>query len=118
MFCKHCASEIDNDVIICPKCMKQVQELKGAEAPQVVINNSNMNSNTNTNSIPAYVTTKKKSVAIVLCVLGFFGLAGLHKFYEGKPIMGILYLVTVGFFFIGTAVDLIALLAKPSIYTV
>lgn len=28
MYCKHCGNEIDNDVIICTKCGKQVQDLK------------------------------------------------------------------------------------------
>lgn len=28
MFCKHCGNEIDDDVIICMSCGKQVQELK------------------------------------------------------------------------------------------
>lgn len=28
MFCRHCGNEIDDDVIICMKCGKQVQDLK------------------------------------------------------------------------------------------
>ncbi len=117
MYCKYCASEIDNDVIICPKCGKQVQELKGADStPQVVINNSN--SNVNTNTMPAYGNVKKKSTSIILCCIGFLGVAGLHKFYEGKPLAGLIYFFTFGLFFIGTILDLLALLAKPSTYIV
>ena len=43
MYCKHCAAEIDDDVIICPKCGKQVQELKYSESnlPQNIIINNN-----------------------------------------------------------------------------
>ena len=28
MFCKFCANEIDENVVICPRCGKQVSELK------------------------------------------------------------------------------------------
>lgn len=60
--------------------------------------------------------TKKKSTSIVLCCLGFLGIGGIHKFYEGKSLMGIIYLLTGGLFVIGTIIDLFALLSKPSTY--
>ena len=61
---------------------------------------------------------KDKKKAIILCCLGFVGISGIHKFYEGKIGMGILYLLTFGLFFIGTVVDLIVLMGKPSTYYV
>jgi len=45
-YCKYCGSLIDVDCIICPKCGKQVEQIK-AELPNVVINNNNTNSNIN-----------------------------------------------------------------------
>jgi len=54
--------------------------------------------------------SKNKKVSIILCLFGFIGFAGLHKFYHGKWIMGIIYFCTVGFGFFGTLFDLIALL--------
>ena len=36
-----------------------------------------------------------------------FGVAGIHRFYLGKPITGLLYLFTFGLFGIGQVVDLI-----------
>lgn len=47
--------------------------------------------------------------AYVLCVLGFFGFAGLHRFYLGKFGSGALYLFTFGFLGIGTIIDLFIL---------
>lgn len=124
MYCKHCASEIDDDVIICPKCGKQVQELKSqtAQPQNIIINNS---SSANSSAAASAVATatpmntgkpKNKMVAILLCIFG--GVFGIHKFYEGKVGMGILYAFTCGLLFIGVVFDLIALLGKPSTYYV
>lgn len=54
---------------------------------------------------------KDANTALVLCVL--FGYFGVHKFYEGKIGLGILYLLTFGLFGIGWIID-IALLAIKS----
>ena len=51
----------------------------------------------------------EKTMAIFLCALGYIGIGGLHQFYVGKKGMGLLYLITYGFFLIGTTVDLIKL---------
>lgn len=59
---------------------------------------------------------KNKWAALALCF--FFGFLGAHKFYEEKTGMGILYLFTGGLFMIGWIVDFIALLFKPTHYTV
>ena len=59
---------------------------------------------------------KNKWVAFLLCL--FLGGIGAHKFYEGKIIMGILYLLTGGLLGIGVLVDLILLLLKPNPYSV
>ena len=57
-----------------------------------------------------------KWVAFVLCLL--LGYLGVHKFYEGKAGMGILYLFTAGLFGIGWIVDIISILTKPNPYYV
>lgn len=104
MYCKHCANEIDDDVIVCPKCGKQVGELKGSSS-------SGGFDGFGDSSKP-----KNKVLAILLCCLGFIFIGGIHKFYEGKIGLGILYILTGGLFWIGTIVDLIDLCSKKDTY--
>lgn len=59
-------------------------------------------------------TWKNKWVALVLC--SFLGWIGVHKYYEGKIGMGILYTLTLGLFFIGWIVDIFILIFKPNPY--
>lgn len=49
---------------------------------------------------------KSTGVAYLLCILGFFGFAGLHRFYLGRWVTGLIWLFTAGLLFIGTIVDL------------
>ncbi len=57
---------------------------------------------------------KNKWISFFLCLL--FGLFGAHKFYEGRILLGILYICTVGLFGVGVIVDLIILFFKPNPY--
>ncbi len=50
--------------------------------------------------------------AYLLCLAQFFGFAGLHRFYLGKPVTGTLWLFTWGLFGIGLLYDLITLPAQ------
>ncbi len=119
-FCKHCGAKIPTAAVICTHCGCQVEDIKNNEQPNIVINNANTNTNTNVNAnVNAGmfgVRMKNKWVAFLLCIfLGFFG---VHKFYEGKVGMGILYLFTGGLFGIGWFIDCIVLLCKPNPYYV
>nr|DAF83521.1 MAG TPA: TM2 domain [Caudoviricetes sp.] len=51
---------------------------------------------------------KRKIITFVLCL--FFGMYGIHKFYQKKIGLGILYLFTLGIFGFGWLVDAILLL--------
>jgi ribosomal protein L40E len=122
-FCKHCGQKIPEDAVICTQCGRQVEELRQAAPvqaqPQIIINNDNTNTNTNTNNNYGAVPRgreKNKWVALLLCL--FLGGIGAHKFYEGKIVMGIIYLFTAGLFGIGVLVDFISLLFKKNPYYV
>jgi len=121
-FCKHCGQKISEAAVICPSCGCQVEEIKSAQtqAP-IVINNTNTNSNVNTNTNINTNTAlnkkqKNKWVAFLLCL--FLGYFGVHKFYEGKIGMGVLYVLTVGLFGIGWLIDTIILRLRPEPYDV
>lgn len=121
-FCKHCGEKIPVAAVICTHCGCQVEKVKHADQPNIVINNTNTNSNVNQNvnqnqnTVIHHGRAKNKWVAFCLCF--FLGVIGAHKFYEGKIGMGVLYLCTGGLFGIGWIVDCILLLCKPNPYYV
>ncbi|GAA4515764.1 TM2 domain-containing protein [Brevibacterium yomogidense] len=49
---------------------------------------------------------KDEGLALVLTILGFFFVAGLQYFYLGKILKGILFFLTLGFFYVGTVISL------------
>ena len=60
--------------------------------------------------------TCKKWVSFGLCL--FLGAIGAHKFYEGKTMLGILYLFTGGLFSLGWFIDIFVILSKNDPYYV
>ncbi len=57
---------------------------------------------------------KNKWVSFFLCL--FLGVLGAHKFYEGRILLGILYVCTGGLCGIGVIIDLVILFFKPNPY--
>ena len=115
-FCKHCGEKIPEDAVVCTKCGRQVEELKKTSGEQIIINNNNSAVANATAIAGGYGRLRNKWVALILCI--FLGYFGVHKFYEGKVGMGIIYLFTFGLFGIGWAIDTIVLLFKPNPYYV
>ncbi|GEO05699.1 membrane protein [Adhaeribacter aerolatus] len=50
---------------------------------------------------------KDPMLILITAAIGFFGAAGIHRFITGDIGMGVVYLLTAGFCFIGTIVDVI-----------
>ncbi|MCK9409333.1 MAG: TM2 domain-containing protein [Bacteriovoracaceae bacterium] len=50
---------------------------------------------------------KDTTMILVATVIGFFGVAGVQRFLTNQTGMGLLYLFTLGFCFIGTIIDLV-----------
>ncbi len=57
---------------------------------------------------------KSKWVSFFLCL--FLGVFGAHKFYEGRVLLGVLYVFTSGLFGMGVIIDLVILFFKPNPY--
>lgn len=105
-FCMHCGAAIDKECVVCPQCGKQVEELTGKRNDNNIVINNNV----------GYGRQKNKWTAFLLCL--FLGYLGVHKFYEGKILLGIFYLCTLGFCGVGWLIDLIVILFKPNPYYV
>lgn len=102
-FCENCGTERKEGADFCLGCGKKFNQ----ETPsQTVI----IQSQTNIARRGPY----NKWVTFLLCF--FLGPLGIHKFYEGKAGMGVLYIFTFGLFGIGILVDLIVALCKPTTY--
>lgn len=56
------------------------------------------------------VSPLSRTTALLLSLLSFFGLCGIHRFYAGRPITGILQLITFGLFGIWQLIDIICLI--------
>lgn len=115
-YCKFCGARIPMDAVVCTHCGRQVEMLQSQQNNQpIVINNTTTQSN-NQNVVVGTGRPKNKLTAVLLCL--FLGEFGVHRFYEGKILTGLLWMFTVGLFGIGWLVDLIILLCKPSTYYV
>lgn len=111
-FCKFCGNEVEIDAVICVRCGKQIEKLKldrNDLNSQVIINNVNTVNGRLGKECDKWIT-------LILCI--FFGVLGVHKFYERKNGIGVLYILTFGLFGIGVIMDLIFILSKPNPYYV
>ena len=115
-FCAECLVEVKGRMYCKQDLGNVLDEAKSqsAAAPVITITNTNdsVNTNQNTNTNGAGLPPRKsKTVALILCILGFFGLAGLHRMYVGKVGSGFLYLLTSGICMVGTILDLVSILS-------
>ncbi len=68
----------------------------------------NMNSDQENTFLAIYKGRRRdRQLMVILCILGYFGIAGIHRLLMGDILLGILYIFTVGLCFIGTTVDLV-----------
>ncbi len=114
-FCKDCLVEVKGRMYCKDDLGNVLDEAKQSSSGQPTINitNSNDSVNTNTNVNGGFYggPRKRKTVALILCIIGFFGIGGLHRMYVGKVGSGILHFFTYGLCCIGTIIDLISILS-------
>ena len=113
-YCKYCGQVIDADCVICPKCGKQVEEIKYSRPDNIIINNNNNASSSASASAmfgnASNVSPKSWLVTLLLCL--FLGTIGIHRFYVGKIGTGILMilLLMTGISAIWAVIDLILII--------
>ena len=114
-FCKDCLVEVKGRMYCQGDLGNVLDEAKqsASAAPNITITNTNESVNTNTNANGGFIAgpRKSKTVALILCLIGFFGFAGFHRMYVGKVGSGVLHFLTCGFCAIGTIIDLISILS-------
>jgi len=114
-YCNDCLVEVKGRMYCKADLGNVLDEAKHTSNAQPTINitntNDNVNSNANINGGFYGGPRKSKTVALILCVLGFFGICGLHRMYVGKAGSGVLHFFTAGLCVIGTITDLIAIVS-------
>ena len=88
-YCVECGAKISKQALSCPSCGRPT-----ALKPAKTINRT---------------SDDRYLVSLVLCF--FFGYLGVHRFYLGHPVTGILQFITLGGCGIWTLIDFIILLS-------
>lgn len=105
-YCKYCGGRIPNDAVVCTLCGRQVETLQGGIPMQPNVSNQ-ININQPMQGYQFPTSEKSKTTALVLALIGFTGIGGLHRLYAGKILSGLLYLCTFGLFGLGTLIDVL-----------
>ena len=114
-FCKECLVEVKGRMYCKDDLGNVLDEAKNSASSQPTINitntNDSVNTNNNINSGFMGAPRKSRTVALILCIIGFFGIGGLHRMYVGKVGSGVIHFLTYGLCAIGTIIDLISILS-------
>ena len=92
-YCPNCGKPVTGETNFCPEC----------GAPLKIANYQNQPASTRTNE-------DRWLIALILCIL--VGSLGVHRFYTGNIVTGVLMLITLGGCGVWTIIDLIMIAAN------
>ncbi|HHT30494.1 MAG TPA: TM2 domain-containing protein [Candidatus Cloacimonetes bacterium] len=119
MYCRNCGSQVDDNAVVCISC--GVPPLKGSKHCQNCGKDVNEMSEVCVSCGVKLITQKATdnlsgksekdwTTTLILCI--FLGAVGVHRFYTGHTVWGIVYILTFGGFFgIGPVIDLIMIIS-------
>lgn len=90
-YCPNCGKPVTGETNFCPEC----------GAPLKIANYKNQ---------PASTNEDRWLIALILCIL--VGSLGVHRFYTGNIVTGVLMLITLGGCGVWTIIDLIMIAAN------
>lgn len=90
-YCPNCGKPVTGETNFCPEC----------GAPLKIANHQNQ---------PASTNEDRWLIALILCIL--VGSLGVHRFYTGNIVTGVLMLITLGGCGVWTIIDLIMIAAN------
>lgn len=113
MKCPNCGAPRSVEAECCPYCKAQFDKVPPEKQEVHIHYHQEKHAEPEVRVEHIYTPVEKRSsrsrlAALLLCF--FLGLLGAHKFYLGRFGLGIVYLLTYGFFGIGWLIDMIVLL--------
>ena len=91
-----------------PNLINMIPSIEGEELVYLQALTQDLNEQQLMNFIAAYNGKRRTSDQILIgCVIGYVGIAGVQRFMVRQNVMGLLFLFTAGFCFIGTIIDTI-----------
>lgn len=91
-----------------PNVLQLLPGIEGEEMSYIQMLIKDMNDTQAQNFAIAYSSRRKDPMMILLvCLVGFLGFAGIHRFLLNSIGLGVVYFFTLGLCFIGTIVDLV-----------
>lgn len=111
--CKHCGEKMPKDAFYCLACGETFDSENFEDIRQRVMSANVPQRRVIDTSVGEW---RNKWIALILCI--FFGVFGIHRFYEGKKITGFIYLFSFGLCGLGVFFDMILIATKNNPYRV
>ena len=115
MYCANCGSKTLENTRYCEYCGTEQSVNNKDPTARTSHHTSTIDVNiTNPPPGPTYVSHSNispKSKLVLILLWFIFGVMGVHYFYAGRIGMGLLWLVTGGFFGIGWIIDILVILS-------